>query len=146
MSNHRKARGMRTERVVAAYLAQWWHGATVGRGMGKDIVNIPMDIEVKSRSDFSPLAWLRQSKKRGSISGEASFVVVRMNGQGDSSPEEYLAFTDLKTLTELWLKAGYANLQRDSIQLVPIDCPQCGNLIIEGMTCRICEKLNNANL
>jgi len=51
-SQSRKHRGFRTERVVATYLQQWWSGAAVGRGSGKDIVNIPIDIEVKARSDF----------------------------------------------------------------------------------------------
>ena len=144
MSNHRKARGMRTERVVALYLSQWWHGATVGRGMGKDIVNIPIDLEIKSRADFNPLAWLRQSQKRGRVSGELSFVCVRMNGQGES-PESYLAFTDMKTLTELLLKAGYGEFQHDSIQLEPTYC-RCGNTIMKGSICSICEKLDNASI
>jgi len=144
MSRHRKDRGLRTERVISAYLAQWWSGATVGRGAGKDIVNIPIDIEIKARADFDPLAWLRQSKKRGRVSGEPSFVIVRCNGQGET-PEDYLAFTDLATLTELWLKAGYGDIASNSIQLEPIYCT-CGNTIMEGSSCQICEKLTNANL
>ena len=105
MSRHRKDRGFATERVVAEYLSQWWHGANVGRGAGKDIVGIPMDVEVKARSSFNPVEYLRQSKKRGAISGEPSFVVCRMNGQGEI-PESYLAFTDLQTLVQILLKAG----------------------------------------
>ena len=145
MSRHRKDRGLRTERVLAEYFrVQGWHGAAVGRGAGKDIVNIPIDIEIKARADFSPLAWLRQSQKRGRVSGEPSFVIVRCNGQGET-PESYLAFTDLQTLTELLLKAGYADMPVKSVQLEPSYC-HCGNTIMKGFKCPICEKLNNANL
>ena len=144
MSRHRKDRGLRTERVVAAYLAQWWHGATVGRGSGKDIVNFPMDVEIKARKDFSPLEYLKQSKKRTELTGEASLIICRMNGQGES-PENYLAFMPLGQLVQILLKAGYGDFQTDSIQLEPTYC-RCGNTIMKGSTCPICEKLDNASL
>ena len=144
MSRHRKDRGLRTERVVAAYLAQWWHGATVGRGAGKDIVNFPMDVEIKARADFSPLEYLRQSKKRTETTGEESLVICRMNGQGES-PEDYLAFMRLGELVQILLKAGYGDLQTDSVHLEPTYC-QCGNTIMKGSPCHICEKLDNASV
>tara|TARA_R110000822_G_scaffold126934_2_gene262134 strand:- start:82 stop:516 length:435 start_codon:yes stop_codon:yes gene_type:complete len=144
MSRHRKDRGLRTERVVAEYLAQWWHGSAVGRGAGKDIVNFPMDIEIKARADFSPLEYLKQSKKRTEKTGEDSLVICRMNGQGES-PENYLAFMPLGQMVQILLKAGYADFQTDSVQLEPEYC-HCGNTIMKGSPCHICEKLNNANL
>jgi hypothetical protein len=145
MSRHRKDRGLRTERVTAAYLAQWWNGATVGRGSGKDIVNIPnVDIEVKARSTFSPLEWLRQVKKRTEKTRDLPIVVCRMNGQGEDAGG-YLAFMQFSDLVQLLLKAGYGDLQTDSIQLEPTYC-QCGNTIMKGSTCPICEKLDNASL
>ena len=144
MSRHRKDRGLRTERVVAAYLAQWWHGATVGRGAGKDIVNFPMDVEIKARADFSPLEYLRQSKKRTETTVEESLVICRMNGQGES-PEDYLAFMRLGELVQILLKAGYGDLQTDSVHLEPTYC-QCGNTIMKGSPCHICEKLDNASV
>ena len=144
MSRHRKDRGLRTERVVAAYLAQWWHGATVGRGSGKDIVNFPMDVEIKARKDFNPLGYLKQSRVRAERTGEDSLIICRMNGQGET-PENYLAFMPLGQLVQILLKAGYADFQHDSIQLEPQYC-QCGNTIMKGSPCHICEKLDNANL
>ena len=144
MSRHRKDRGLRTERVVAQYLSEWWHGANVGRGAGKDIVGIPMDIEVKARSSFNPVEYLRQSKKRGALSGEPSFVVCRMNGQGEAAMN-YLAFTDLQTLVQILLKAGYADMPVKSVQLEPAYC-HCGNTIMKGSKCPICEKLDNASI
>jgi hypothetical protein len=144
MSRHRKDRGLRTERVVVEYLSQWWGGLAVGRGAGKDVVNFPIDLEIKARADFNPLEYLRQSKKRGAISGEPSFVVCRMNGQGEI-PESYLAFTDLQTLVQILLKAGYADMPVKSVQLEPSYC-HCGNTVMKGSKCPICEKLDNANL
>lgn len=143
-SQHRKHRGYRTERVVSQYLAQWWAGAAVGRGAGKDVVNVPFDLEVKARSDFQPLAWLRQSQKRTEKTGELSLVCVRMNGQGENV-EDMLAFMSMGDLTKLLLKAGYADFQADTDKLNPIYCT-CGNTIMEGSPCHICEKLDNANL
>jgi hypothetical protein len=146
MSQQRKYRGFKTERVVADYLSTWWPGATVGRGAGKDIVNIPMDIEVKARASFSPLEWLRQVKKRTEKTGELSLVCVRMNGQGDSSPEQYLAFLTFGDLVQLLLKAGYGQIQADSVNLEPIHCKKCGAWMIEGAECSTCRKANNADL
>ena len=143
-SQHRKHRGFRTERVVADYLSQWWSGATVGRGNGKDVVNVPFDLEVKARSTFSPMEWLRQSRKRTEKSGELSLVVCRMNGQGEDAAE-YLAFLPFSDLVQLLIKAGYTDFQADTDKLEPVYC-KCGNTIMKGSPCHICEKLDNANL
>lgn len=143
-SQSRKHRGLRTERVVAEYLSQWWQGATVGRGNGKDIVNIPMDIEVKARTAFNPLEWLRQSRKRTEKNGELNLVVCRMNGQGEDAAE-YLAFLKFSDLVQLLIKAGYTDFQADTDKLEPVYCT-CGNTIMKGSPCHVCEKLDNAKL
>ena len=145
MSQHRKHRGLRTERVVAQYLQQWWAGATVGRGNGKDVINVPYDLEIKSRSDFSPLAWLRQSQKRTEKTGELSLVCVRMNGQGEK-PEDYLAFCSFGDMVQLLIKAGYGNLQADSVELRPDRCTSCGGWMIKGAKCLTCEKLHDSHV
>ena len=144
-SQSRKYRGFATERAVASYLSQWWTGATVGRGAGKDIVNIQIDIEVKARTSFNPLEFLRQSRKRTEKTGEMSLVVCRMNGQGEAAVEDYLAFMKFSDLVALLLKAGYADFQADTDKLEPVYC-QCGNTIMKGSPCHICEKLDNASL
>lgn len=145
MSRARVHRGLRTERVVEAELKQYWPHASVGRGNGKDILNVPFDLEIKARSDFAPLAWLRQSLKRTEKSGELSLVCVRMNGQGESA-KDYLAFLSFGDLVQLLLKAGYANFQSDSVELRPARCTSCGGWMIEGAQCPVCEKLDNAHL
>jgi hypothetical protein len=145
VTRHRKDRGFRTERVVAAYLSQWWRSASVGRGAGKDCQNVPFDIEVKARTDFQPLAWLRQATKRAAASNELPIVVCRMNGQGEDA-SEYLAFMRFGDLVQLLLDAGYGDIQQDTVNLEPERCAQCGSWKLVGVICRTCEKLPNANL
>ena len=143
-SQSRKHRGFRTERVVATYLSQWWRSASVGRGSGKDIHNVPFDIEVKARSDFQPLAWLKQVEKRAQ-GKELSAVVCRMNTQGENA-SEYLAFMRFQDLVQLLLKAGYGDIQQDSVELEPERCTQCGSWKLKEVPCRTCEKATNANI
>jgi hypothetical protein len=107
--------------------------------MGKDIVNIPMDIEVKSRSQFSPMEWLRQVKKRTEKTGEKSIVVCRMNGQGEKAGD-YLAFMQFSDLVQLLLQAGYGDIQQDSVQLEPERCTQCGSWKLKEVPCRTCSN------
>ena len=143
-SQSRKHRGFRTERVVASYLSQWWRSASVGRGSGKDIHNVPFDIEVKARSDFQPLAWLKQVEKR-TQGKELSAVVVRCNSQGEDA-EKYLAFMRFQDLVQLLLQAGYGDIQHDSVQLEPERCTQCGSWKLREVPCRTCEKAINADI
>ena len=137
MSQSRKHRGYRTERVIESYLSQWWENASVGRGAGKDIHNVPFDCEIKARSEFAPLAWLKQVTKRAA-SKELPFVVCRMNGQGEDAAE-YLAFMRFGDLVQLLLTAGYGHLQTDSVQLEPERCAQCGSWKLVNVPCRTCK-------
>ena len=137
MTRHRKDRGLRTERVVAAYLSQWWRSACVGRGAGKDILNVPFDVEIKARTAFQPLEWLRQATKRASASNELPFVVCRMNGQGEDA-SEYLAFMRFGDLVQLLLPM-YGDIQKDSVELEPERCAQCGSWKLVNVPCRTCK-------
>jgi len=137
MSQSRKHRGYRTERVIESYLSQWWENASVGRGVGKDIHNVPFDCEIKARTEFQPLAWLKQVTKRAG-GKELPFVVCRMNGQGEDAAE-YLAFMRFGDLVQLLLMAGYGNIQTDSVQLEPERCAQCGSWKLVNVPCRTCK-------
>ena len=137
MTRHRKDRGFRTERVVAAYLSLWWRNASIGRGAGKDIHNVPFDIEVKARSDFQPLAWLKQVEKR-SQGKELSAVVCRMNGQGEDA-SQYLAFMRFQDLVQLLLPI-YGDIHKDSVQLEPERCTSCGSWKLKEVPCRTCTN------
>ena len=143
MTRHRKDRGLRTERVVASYLQQWWPYAGVGRGAGKDVTGVPFDVEVKARSAFQPLEWLRQASKRAD-GKELPFVVCRMNGQGEDA-SEYLAFMRFADLVQLLLPI-YGDIHTDSVQLEPERCTICGSWKLKEVPCRTCEKATNADL
>jgi hypothetical protein len=141
MSQSRKYRGYASERSVATYLSQWWSGAAVQRGNGKDVINVPFDCEVKSRNQFAPLEWLRQAANQAAISNELPFVVARMNGQGDSQEAvpEYLAFMRFGDLVQLLLRAGYGDIQTDTDKLEPERCAQCGSWKLVNVPCRTCK-------
>jgi hypothetical protein len=115
--------------VVAAYLSTWWRSAGVGRGAGKDITNVPFDVEVKARSAFQPL--------------ELPFVVCRMNGQGEDA-SEYLAFMRFGDLVQLLLPI-YGDIQTDTDKLEPERCTLCGSWKLKDVPCRTCQ-VSNANL
>jgi len=138
-SQSRKHRGFRTERVVATYLSQWWRNASVGRGSGKDIFGVPFDVEVKARSKLDFLAFIKQVEKRAAGHRELPFVVCRMNGQGEDAGS-YLAFMRFQDLVDLMLKAGYGEIQKDSVELEPERCNQCGSWKIKEVRCRTCAN------
>jgi hypothetical protein len=139
-SQSRKHRGYRTERVIESYLRQWWENASVGRGAGKDIYNVPFDCEIKARTEFQPLAWLKQVTKRAG-GKELPLVVCRMNGQGEDAAE-YLAFMRFGDLVQLMLRVGYGDIQKDSVQLEPERCTLCGSWKLKEVPCRTCTNAN----
>ena len=134
-SQARRHRGFRTERVVAEYLSTWWTGACVGRGSGKDIVNVPFDVEVKARAGFQPLAYLKQLKARTSTSGEMGFGVIRLNGQGEDAAE-YCAIIRLADLLPL-LILKYGHLDTEPTDADIDRCSACGSYMIRKcLTCQ----------
>ena len=137
MSQSRKHRGFRTERVVAEYLRQWWDAASVGRGSGRDILNVPFDCEVKARTGLDVVGTLRQIESRTKESGLLGFAAFRLNGQGEHA-EDYVAMLRLSDLVELLLAAGYKD-RKDVVQESEIErCNGCGEWTI-ARNCRSCE-------
>ena len=136
-SQARKHRGFRTERVVAQYLSTVWQGACVGRGSGKDIVNVPFDVEVKARAGFQPLAYLKQLKARTSSSGELGFGVIRLNGQGEDAAE-YCAIIRLADLLPL-LILKYGHLDKEPTDADIDRCTACGDYMIKR--CLTCQPM-----
>ena len=135
-SQARKHRGFRTERVVAEYLSTWWTGACVGRGSGKDIVNVPFDVEVKARAGFQPLAYLKQLKARTSVSGELGFACLRLNGQSDKSAADYACIIRLADLLPL-LILKYGHLDKEPTDADIDRCSGCGSYMIRKcLTCQ----------
>lgn len=132
MANHRKHRGYRTQKVIADYLKQWWkHADTAGAGrQGEDILNIPtISIEVKARSDFQPLAWIKQAETNAN--GKLPMVIMRCNGQGEDAGQ-YLAFVKVKDIMPILA------------DLIPTEqitrCTGCGAWMFMRGSCLICQK------
>ena len=137
MSQSRKHRGFRTERVVADYLRLWWEGASVGRGSGRDILNVPFDCEVKARTGLDIKGTLRQIEARTTESGLLGFACFRLNGQGEQ-PSDYVAMLRLGDLVQLLLDAGYKK-RTDIVKDSDIRrCNQCGEWTIND-PCNSCE-------
>ena len=137
MSQSRKHRGFRTERVVAEYLRRWWEGASVGRGSGRDILNVPFDCEVKARTGLDVSGTLRQIESRTSESGLLGFACFRLNGQGEQ-PSDYVAMLRLGDLVQLLRDAGYEK-RKDVVEDKDIRrCNQCGEWTIND-PCNWCE-------
>ena len=138
MSQSRKHRGYRTERVIQQYLQRWCEGAAVGRGSGRDILNVPFDCEVKARTGLDVKGTLRQIESRTKESGLLGFATFRLNGTGENA-EEYVAMLRLGDLVELLLAAGY-DKRKDVIQDKDINrCTQCGEWTIND-PCNWCEQ------
>ena len=137
-SQARKHRGFRTERVVAEYLSTWWTGACVGRGSGKDVINVPFDVEVKARAGFQPLAYLKQLKARTSTSGELGFGVIRLNGQGEDAAE-YCAIIRLADLLPL-LQLKYGHIDKQPTDADIDRCLACGSYMIRR--CLTCQPMS----
>ena len=137
MANHRRARGFRTERVVAQYLSTVWPSACVGRGSGKDIVNVPFDCEVKARTGFQPLAYMKQLKARTQVSGDLGFGVLRLSGQGEDAAE-YCAIIRLADLLPL-LILKYGHLDKEPTEADIDRCSGCGSYMIRK--CLTCQPM-----
>ena len=136
-SQSRKHRGFRTERVVAEYLKHWWEGASVGRGSGRDILNVPFDCEVKARTGLDVKGTLRQIESRTTESGLLGFATFRLNGQGET-PSDYVAMLRLGDLVGLLLEAGY-DKRKDIIKESQIKrCEGCGEWTFRDL-CKSCE-------
>ncbi len=135
MANSRRTRGFRTERVVAQYLSTVWSYATVGRGNGKDIVNVPFDCEVKARKGFNPLEVIKQYKARTALSGELGFAVLRLNNQGENA-EDYACIIRLGDLLPL-LQLKYGHLDNQPTEADIDRCSGCGSYMIQRcLTCQ----------
>ena len=138
MSQSRKHRGFRTERVVAEFLRHWWEGAVVGRGSGRDILNVPFDCEVKARTGLDVSGTLRQIETRTAKRGLLGFACFRLNGQGERC-EEYVAMLRLGDLVELLVAAGY-DKRKDVVEDKDITrCLDCGVYAL-GERCQFCRE------
>ena len=125
----RKHRGYRTQKLVAEYLAAngWPFAESTGAArQGSDITGTPdLAIEVKARTGFDPLAWVRQAEK--SADGRLPFVVFRCNGQGEQVGD-YPALIRTEDLVALLRQAGYGDAGGvwDPMKSLDVETPQDG--------------------
>jgi hypothetical protein len=114
MTQHRKHRGYDSQRIVARWFAAngWPYAEPVGAGrQGSDITGMPgIDVEVKARAGLDLPALLRQLDTRAS-EGLLGVGVLRLNGQGPASINEWPVVLRLDDFTALLRAAGYGNLQ-----------------------------------
>lgn len=110
----RKARGRRSEQLVAAELqALWPHAHPVGAGApGRDIHQTPgVAVEVKSRRSLDLPGWLRQAHRNAGP--DLPVLVVRPDGMGETSVPEWAAVLTLAALLGLLRDAGYGTHPED---------------------------------
>ena len=112
MSQHRKHRGLRSQKLVADYLKEhgWPFAESTGAGRsGADITGtVDVAIEIKARANLDPHAWVKQAEK--AADGRLPFAVARMNGQGEH-PDQWVAFLRFGDLVDLLNAAGYGDPQ-----------------------------------
>jgi len=112
MSQARKHRGYRSQKVVAQYLAAngFPYAESTGAGrQGSDITGtIGIDWEVKARTNFSPGETMRQLKDRANVL-DLRVAVLRLNGQGESSIGDWVALVSFEQLVALMRQAGYGS-------------------------------------
>ena len=110
-SQSRKHRGYEAQRIVAAYLRErgWMYAQPTGAGRaGADILGVlDLDIEVKARRGFDPLAALRQQADRAD--GRLPLAILRMDGQGAASIADWPVITRLGLLIPVLHAAGYGD-------------------------------------
>ena len=110
MSQSRKQRGYATQRIVADYLRSqgWEHALPVGAGRdGSDVTGIDgLDIEIKARTKLDLSGLMKQLSDHRAEAG-LGVGVLRLNGQGEKSVEQFVAVLTLADLTYLLKASGY---------------------------------------
>ena len=112
MSQARKHRGYRSQKVLAMYLAEngFPFAESTGAGRsGSDVTGtVGIDWEVKARTGFSPAETMRQMKDRAK-DGDIRIAVLRLNGQGEKSISDWVCMLTVEQLVSLLRDAGYGD-------------------------------------
>lgn len=109
MTQARKHRGMRSQKVLADYYVGhgWPYAESTGAGRaGVDITGMPgLAPEVKARRNFEPVAWLKQADREAGV----PFVVFRPNGMGEANVGKWGVLMSVDEHTRLLRAAGYGD-------------------------------------
>ena len=118
MTQSRKHRGYNSQRIVADWFTVngWPYAEPVGAGRaGSDITGMPgLDVEVKARRGFDPLAAMRQQEERAAFI-DIAFSILRMDGQGPAVIGGWPVVIRLDQFTELLRAAGYGEPPRECL-------------------------------
>jgi hypothetical protein len=98
---------------------------------------VPFDCEVKARSGFQPLAYMKQLKARTQVSGDLGFGVLRLSGQGEDAAE-YCAIIRMADLLPL-LILKYGHLDKEPTEADIKRCTLCGTYMIRR--CLTCQPM-----
>ena len=116
MSQHRKHRGYRSQRVVAERFAAhgFPHAEPVGAGRaGTDIVGlVGIDVEVKARRGLNITALMKQLNERAA-DGVLGIGVIRPDGMGEASIGMWPVVMCLDDAIALLRAAGYGTPLED---------------------------------
>jgi len=111
-NSHRRRRGMASQGIVAeAWRADGWpYAESVGTGVaGRDLTGTPgVAIEVKARTGLDLGAWLRQAVTQAT-DGEVPLLVVRLNGTGAATVDDWPAILPHGSARRLLRAAGYGD-------------------------------------
>jgi hypothetical protein len=110
-SQSRKHRGRASEHIVADYLRThgWPFAEAVGAGRpGADVTGTPdLCCEVKARRGFNPKAALEQAE--ANAHGRLPFAVIRLDGQGPASIDDWPVVVRFGEFVRLLAEAGYGD-------------------------------------
>lgn len=112
----RKQRGYDTERLVAvAWQTDGWPHAEVVRGQGADLTGTPgIACEIKARREFAPVEWMRQAASHThGRAGTIAVVIVRPDGAGPATVDDWPAILPHAKLRQLLREAGYGTPNGD---------------------------------
>ena len=116
MSQHRKHRGYRSQRVVAERFAAngFPHAEPVGAGRaGTDIVGlVGIDVEVKARRGLNIAGLMKQLNERAA-DGVLGIGVIRPDGMGEASIGMWPVVMCLDDAIALLRAAGYGRPLED---------------------------------
>lgn len=116
-SQSRKYRGYESQKLVAQHLRVLWPLAEpTGAGrQGNDILATPgVGIEVKAQANISLPAFIRQARKNAG--NEMPVLVLRLNGQGPASLDDWPVVMTMSDWIKLMMKAGYGSSDGNSMQ------------------------------
>lgn len=118
MSQHRKHRGYKTQALVAQWFRNhgWPYAESTGASrQGADLTGTPdIAVEVKARTGFNPLDWIRQAVR--TADGRLPIVILRCNGQGETTIPDWPVLLRLEDLTHLLHEAGYGDPDRPHVR------------------------------